>query len=175
MVVLRYCIFALLIAIGSVSVEAQDKKQFSGVYLGVEGGFLDVGTDNGLAYGVFLGYRYQTNGNLVLGTEFSVLGQNGSGDNQPDGDGAILSWLGTVGFATGEENKTLYTIGAGAINGFDIDNSGGFFNSNDGFVILAGYERALGSGFVVRLRGQYIDFGEGLNGYTATVGLLFNF
>ncbi|MBL4788914.1 MAG: outer membrane beta-barrel protein [Kordiimonadaceae bacterium] len=178
MVVIRYCILALALVVGSVSVVAQDKKHFSGVYLGLESGALDLGDDNGIAFGGFLGYRYQTDGNMVFGAELDLIGQNGSrraGDGDNDGT-ALVQLLGTVGFVAGRENRNLYTFGAGYVGEIDF---GDFFDDEgslptDGFTILAGYERALGSGFSVRVRGQYVDAGRS-KGYLATVGLLFSF
>ena len=100
----------------STTATAQDEKHFDGAYIGAETGYQDSGNGlNGLYYGATLGFRKQTNSDLVYGIEgnfgkadVDVAGFNNIIDNQ-------WSIHGTVGWAFGAEKRDLFTLGAGYV------------------------------------------------------------
>jgi|GEM_PF-3894760 len=165
--------------------ENREEKHFSGLYLGIQGGHINVGTTKGGSIGGLIGWRYQTNNNLVFGAEISVQGA-------PDADTSLGSYGGTVGFVTGPENTNLFYAGASYAFGPSSfrSSSRGFIANNEGFTLVAGYERALNSWFSFRLQGSYIDLNsvdiseapndsvpvfESGSGFSTTAGLILKF
>ena len=138
----------------SCTAQADDTKKFSGLYLGGQVGYVDVGPTDGFGFGGYFGGRYQTDSNLVFGAELDLVGTRA-------GDGVgVFSLLGTVGVATGQQKDTLFYLGGGLASGLGLDDIPGFnlLGTDDGFTIVGGVERALKGGWRWRLQGKYVDF-----------------
>jgi opacity protein-like surface antigen len=167
----------ILFSLFSIHVNAQDTKHFSKIYLGGEIGYLDIDPDNNIAAGGFLGGKYQTDGDLVVGAELSVIGTL-----EEDTIG-LFSLQGIIGTVTGEEKRNLFYIGAGYESGLGLANGEGLLSADEGFSIIAGYGRAVHDNIALRLQGKYIDLGStvddnnmnvDVNGFNMTAGVSFN-
>jgi len=173
---------ALLAATSTVSVAAQDTssdKLFDGPYIGADFGASDGGE---IYYGANLGFRKQTDNNLVLGVEgtfgdyateedFSFFGQSVTA-------GIDYTWSvnGYVGFVFGQNKNNLLKLGAGYNNIHAYAESGGdsagdTLSDVTGFV---GYERAFNNKMSLRLQVNYLKIDDS-DGGQATVGLAYNF
>ena len=167
----KYMIAGLLLATTSTAAFAQDTKHFDGGYLGGEIGYQDSGDGlNGVYYGATAGFRKQTDGGLVYGLE----GNLGKADVDIAGINNIIdtqwSALGTVGWVFGNENRDMFSLGAGYVN---IKVSAlGQSETGDGIASFAGYERAIGDNFSFRLRVTSYDAFETVIG---TAGFGFRF
>jgi len=107
----------------------------------------------------------------------------GSPGDQNDLD--LISIVGTVGLVTGDDKRNLFYVGGGFEGVFgldDIDDS--FFQDDNGFSIIGGYERALHKNIAVRLQAKYLSYGtNGTNtgagvssdGISVTAGISINF
>jgi opacity protein-like surface antigen len=174
---LQVTLFLILTLITASHASAQDVKYFSKLYLGGEIGYLDIGTDDGFVGGLFLGGSYQTDGDIVLGVEIGGLGTTSD-----QNDFGLLSITGTVGLVTGDDKRNLFYIGGGfegAIGLDDVEDS--FFQDDNGFSIVGGYERALHEHIALRLQAKYLNFGDGFgdlvnsDGIAVTAGISVNF
>ena len=165
-----------LLTILTVHVNAQDDKYFSKLYIGGETGYIDIGPNSGFALGGFIGGRYQTDSNLVLGVELDINGTVGEDNNI-----GLASFLGTIGIVTGVEKRNLCYVGGGYEEAFGLDSSVQFFGGDDGYSIVGGYERALNDHIALRLQAKYISFGDNNqnensnDGVSVLAGVSFNF
>jgi opacity protein-like surface antigen len=165
-----------LATFATTQVNAQDDKYFSKLYIGGETGYIDIGTNNGFALGGFIGGRYQTDSNLVLGLELDINGTVGEDNNI-----GLASFLGTIGIATGKEKRNLFYVGGGYEGAFGLDDSAELFGGDDGYSIVGGYERALSDHIALRLQAKYISFGDSnqgdssSDGVSVLAGVSFNF
>ena len=147
----KYLLASVALAAFSTTAFAQDEKHFDGGYLGGEIGYQDSGDGlNGVYYGATAGFRKQTDGGLVYGLE----GNFGKADVDVGGVSNIIdnqwSALGTVGWVFGNENRDMFSLGAGYVN---VKVSAlGQSATGDGVASFAGYERAIGDNLSFRLR-----------------------
>jgi len=148
----------------SFSVQADDKKYFSGGYIGAEGGYIDLsGGGSGIYYGGIGGVRTQLDNGLVLGIE----GTYGGADVQYLDH--VWSISGSIGMVVGEQKKGLLYVGGGyaeaKASGFGLSATG------DDYMVKAGYEHALGKTF--SLRGQAASYA--FDDVSATLALMVRF
>lgn len=167
---------------------AQDTKHFDGGFAGAEIGVFgssnltassqnQSGTDYGLYYGGTIGYRVQSNSNIVYGIEgafgksdvdFTFLGDETDFDLE---DVIDHQWhvMGTVGWVTGAEKRDLFSIGAGyseiKLSPFTSSFSDG------GIAAQVAYERAMGNNLSFRVRAMTYEF----DSYVGTAGLSLRF
>lgn len=145
-------------ALISVSINADDEKHFNGVYIGAEGGYLDLAgiEDGGIAYNGLLGIRTQMDNGLVLGLE----GTFGSADIEFLDH--VWSVSGTLGMAVGAEKRGLLYIGGGyakaKASGF------GFTVTGDDYAVKAGYEHALNDTLSIRAQASTFAFDDYMGG-----------
>jgi len=148
----------------ATTAHADNTKHFDGLYLGAEAGYIHDDNDvNGPYGGAFAGYRIQTNDDIVYGLE----GTFGKPDISPYGSDFMHLWtvVGSVGIATGNDKRNLWSIGAGYAQ-IKIDDY--YANSaNAEAVGFIGYERAFGSAFSLSLRLKTYEFESA----QATIGL----
>lgn len=150
---------------------AQEEKHFDGGYLGAETGYLDSGDGiNGLYYGATLGFRKQTDSNLVYGIEGNLgkanvdfAGFNNIIDNQ-------WSTMGIVGWVFGNESRDLVSVGVGYAS-VEVS-AAGASATGDGVSSFIGYERAIGSNLSFRMRVTSYD---AFDTFIGTGGLSFRF
>lgn len=135
----------------TTTVTAQEEKHFDGGYVGVEAGYLDSGDGfNGLYYGTTLGFRKQTDSDVVFGIEGNLGKSNidvGSFDNVVDSQWSLH---GTAGWAFGAEKRDLFSVGVGYVK-VNVS-AGGSSASGDGVSSFVGYERALSKNISLRFR-----------------------
>ena len=148
------------------TVQAQDStKHFDGGYAGVDAGYLDNGEGtNGFYYGLNLGFRKQTDSDIVFGVE-GTFGQS-------DIEGANLDhWtaLGSIGWAFGDEKRNLFSLGGGYVLLKTSYNS--FSHTGTGYAAFLGYEHAFGDNLSFRLRATTYEFET----YIGTAGLSYRF
>jgi len=148
------------------AVQAQDStKHFDGAYVGADAGYIrdNDGTDD-FYYGLNLGFRKQTDSNLVFGVEGN-FGQTSIEDINID------HWtaLGSVGWAFGEENRNLFSLGGGYVLLKASYES--LSDTGDAYAAFAGYEHAFGSSLSFRLRLTTYEFDT----YIGTAGLSYRF
>ncbi|WP_262691289.1 outer membrane protein [Kordiimonas aestuarii] len=161
---------------------AQDAKYFEGIYSGIEAGVdwtkmsATEKRDRSIYYGGVLGYRMQSDTNMVFGVE-GTLGDTGY--NQLDARNTDYEYSGSLilGQAFGPDGRNLVYGKAGyARTRFDLTDSteGGAYNDG-GWRFGAGYERALMNGLSFRTGVDYTSYGDGVKQWTGKAGLLASF
>jgi outer membrane immunogenic protein len=144
---------------------------WSGPYIGINGGYGFGGTndgDGGLV-GATLGYNYQS-GPWVLGLEGDMNWTNIKGSSTCGGTSCSTEnhWLGTararLGYAMGPTGRIMPYVTGGAAFG-DIENSaagvGTVSDSKAGWTIGGGLEAALSGPWTAKVEYLYVDLGDG--------------
>lgn len=161
---------------------AQEIKYFDGAYGGIEAGIdwtklaTDTERDRSIYYGGVLGYRVQTDNDMVLGLE-GTFGDSGykndtTGANSNYEIGASL----TLGQAFGTDGSNLVYGKAGYVRArFDPTSASDDAYNDTGWRFGGGYERALNDNMSLRLGGDYTTYGDDKNGWRATAGLIAKF
>lgn len=183
-------------AAGATAQESSaEKKQFDGLYAGVELGasYLDLngGDQAGLYYGGLVGWRRQVDSGFVFGLE----GTFGTSDNSFDDNAGFTTiapldfdhqWsvAATIGKAFGNRKNNLVFAKIGYQENrysFDLDDApaglpDAFLATfkNDGLLLGAGYERALSDLMSLRLATDYAD-NSGSQQWQTKLGLVFKF
>jgi opacity protein-like surface antigen len=161
---------------------AQDAKPFEGMYAGAEAGvdwtrMSDTEKrDRSIYYGGVLGYRVQSDSNMVIGVE-GTFGDTGY--NQQDARNTDYEYSGSLilGQAFGANNNNLVYGKAGYVRSrFDLTDSadGGAFTEG-GWRFGGGYEHALSNGLSLRTGLDYTTYGDGITQWTGKAGLLARF
>ena len=174
-------IIASLVTCCSVSAMAEDKP-FSGPYIGVEGSAeTTVGTGT---IGGVVGFRQQTDSNIVFGAEGS-FSKYIEAETSAGRDFSYLDYknewsaTGLVGFAFGSSNQNLLFARAGYLKQkydvIDDDTGDVISNRNEGGIrVGGGYERMISSVVSLRLAADYVK-PDGLDRVKVTAALLMNF
>ncbi len=161
---------------------AQDAKPFEGMYAGAEAGVdwtrmsSAEKRDRSIYYGGVLGYRVQSESNMVLGVE-GTFGDTGY--NQMDSRNTDYEYSGSLilGQAFGADGNSLVYGKAGyARTRFDVteaDIEDSF--TEGGWRFGAGYERALANGLSLRTGVDYTTYGDGIKQWTGKAGILARF
>lgn len=161
---------------------AQDDKHFHGAYGGIEAGMDwtklagDAKKDRSIYYGGVLGYRVQTDNNMVMGLEGtfgdSAYKNDTTGANSDYEIGASL----ILGQAFGADGANLIYGKAGYVRArFDPSAASDDAYNDGGWRFGGGYERALNQNISFRLGGDYTTYGKDRNGWRATAGLIAKF
>ncbi|WP_417450829.1 outer membrane protein [Kordiimonas sp.] len=161
---------------------AQDVKHFEGIYSGIEAGVdwtkMSAGEkkDRSIYYGGVLGYRMQSDTNMVFGLE-GTFGDTGY--NQLDARNTDYEYSGSLilGQAFGDDGRNMVYGKAGYVRTrFDLTDSadGGAYNEG-GWRFGGGYERALTNGLSFRTGLDYTTYGDGIKQWTGKAGLLASF
>lgn len=184
----KHMIAGLMLAATSTTAFAQDTKHFDGGFVGAEIGYFSSGrltqsdqnqngSADGIYYGGNIGYRVQTDSNFVYGIE-GAFGKSdvdllflGDEDDFDLNDIVDRQWhvMGTVGWATGNDSRNLFSVGAGYT---EITTT--FFSSsssNGNIAAQAAYERAIGSNLSLRVKATTYEFDTVIG----TVGLALRF
>jgi len=165
---------------------------FSGAFLGINAGFsrfgggtsisnlaaVDVNFDGGFA-GLYAGYAYQLQNNVVLGVEADVAKSWASGFNQGFGPGGIVlppdsgqrfevDWTGSARLKVGYAIDRFQPYIAGGVAFADLKTTNiaagtvGSTNQNTmvGWTLGAGAEYALADNLVGRVEYRYTDYGS---------------
>lgn len=172
----------------AATASAQDNKPFDGAYLGAEIGIFGSsdltlssstqdGTEYGIYYGGMAGYRVQSDSDLVYGIEaafgksdvdFTFIGDETDFDleNVIDHQWHIL---GTVGWVTGSEGKSLFSLGLG----YGEEKTSPFTTSfsDGGLATQVAFERAMSDNLSLRVKA----LSYGFDSYFGTAGLVFRF
>lgn len=161
---------------------AQDAKPFEGMYAGAEAGvdwtkLSDTDQrDRSIYYGGVIGYRVQSDSNMVLGVE-GTFGDTGY--NRRDLVGTEYEYSGSLilGQAFGADGNNLVYGKAGyARTRVDVaEGLGGGKTTEGGWRFGAGYERALSNGLSLRTGVDYTTYGDGMTQWTTKAGLLARF
>ena len=141
---------------------------WTGVYVGVNGGYGFSGSNNGDGWtaGGTLGYNVQSGGPLVWGIEGDI---NWSDINGSSGVRSTSNnWLGTVrgrlGYAMGPSGTWMPYVTGGVAFG-DIEQSVvGFGSAKDtkvGYALGGGIEAALSGPWTAKVEYLYVDLGNG--------------
>lgn len=143
---------------------------WSGAYVGINGGYGFSGTndgDGGIVGGT-LGYNYQA-GPWVLGLEGDMNWTNFKGSGTCGGVSCSTqnNWLATtrgrLGYAMGANGNILPYVTGGAAFG-DVENSspaGTVSDSKAGWTIGGGVEAALSGPWTAKVEYLYVDLGDG--------------
>jgi len=166
----RLALTIFITGIFSCIANAEDGKEFHGFYLGADIGYRELSSDSGLTYGVLSGYRYQTDSDFVIGFETSI----GAVDSDSDDLGTFTT-NGLVGRVFGKNRSNLIFISGGIESAFGVDDADGLLGRDSGFNISGGYERAISSKLHIRLNARYSGFGQGVNGFGLSGGVIFKF
>ena len=166
-------------------------EAFNGFYVGAQAGWQqDAGNkgygDNkgdGFAYGGFLGYNFNINGNGIIGVEASLNGTTGNIAVGADQINVGTRWdiVGRAG-ALISPKTLVYARGGWTQQKYTLDFGTGTTNENrGGFTIGAGVEQAVTPNVTTRLQydyAKYSDFdGEdfGAKAHAIRVGVAYNF
>ncbi|WP_417316685.1 porin family protein [Emcibacter sp.] len=173
--------------LGSASAHAQENQRFTGTYAGVEVGYNDLSWDvegidigaNGLAYGLFAGYRQQMASSLVLGLEARVgestasLGEEGASIDA----GRQLGLDATIGTTLGAEGNILGFAFVGYENARLTAHLGNEEESSDldGIRFGVGAEYAFSENLGMRATVAYTDYEADMTNLQILTGLVYNF
>jgi len=151
---------SFLILAGSTTATTAEDKKFTGPYVAVEAGLITRGGGKAnIYYGGALGFRYQTDSNVVFGIEGSFAKAN------IDRNPRIWTASGIAGYAFGSSKNNLLFAGGGAHGRKDSH-----INYKSLFA-TAGYEHAINETLSFRLKANYYI----KNYYGATAGLVIRF
>ncbi|MCK0068773.1 hypothetical protein [Kordiimonas laminariae] len=146
-------------ALVSTAAIADDSKKFDGFFTGVETGYVFSGSSDVFIYGGNIGYRNQSETDIVFGVEGTFSGTDVNGID------FLASTTLTIGQAFGSKKNQLFYLGAGyALTKTD-------FGYNGAFKSDLGYEYALDNGFSIRLKATTYEFDE----FQTTAGFAYRF
>ena len=145
---------------------AQDKKPFTGAYVGAEVGVMD----SEFYYGGLLGYRKQTNNDWVWGLEGNV-GKYDIGDLEGL-DASLTEYGASAIFGKAMGKGLLFATGGVNILDAKVLNVS---ESDTGFKVGGGYEYKFNSRLSARAKGEYVNHGSGNDDIKGTFSIIFNF
>lgn len=145
---------------------------WSGLYVGVHGGYGFNDTLDGFAGGLQAGYNWQFSPSIVFGIEADVTGTDMNGT--PFGLPAHIDYLGTLRARVGYtwDRTMLYGTGGLAYSRAAV---AGFHDTDTGFAIGGGLEWAYSNAWTLKAEYMYYDLGNNFDASMIRVGANYRF